>query len=325
MDSAHPYYRRRLADDMQAALAGPRPPPDDGPEPRGRLPLDAGLMRRLDAEYGPFDWRLPETHAFYWAWRGLQAAVHDPEAAGPAAAGAPCSCHPDAHTPAALSSARACHQMLFQSLSAAFRQGRLDFDPAAGVYVTTPRLDLLPQAMKIYEKTLARYPEPLFDEVYTKFLGEAVFMLHAYGYREQAARLFEQARDRDAASYGTMTAEAFVGQAAASLRRQPAEVAPATATAVVEGLLFQACRLRAAGDDAGAEARAREAAAAWELYMQARASEDHRQRTELAPLDWLRRQAERRAAECPDPPEWSVPAPQRQSQPAKPSTSTNRK
>ncbi|MCG2660749.1 MAG: hypothetical protein L6437_10955, partial [Kiritimatiellae bacterium] len=72
---------------------------------------------------------------------------------------------------------------------------------------------------------------------------------------------------------------------------------PPDAIAVVEGLLFQACRQKAGGNSARAAEYERQARAFWDTYMQARASEDHRQRTGLPELDILRRQAERRAQE----------------------------
>ena len=37
-----------------------------------RYKLEPALMKLVDDTYGPLEWRLPETHAIYWATRGLR-------------------------------------------------------------------------------------------------------------------------------------------------------------------------------------------------------------------------------------------------------------
>jgi tetratricopeptide (TPR) repeat protein len=254
---------------------------------REELKLDPALMRQLDAEYGPFDWRLPETHAIYWAWRGRQAT---PDMAGtPGMPGTPGA--------RAFSAYRACDQMMLQCLSAAFRQGRLDFDPATDRYVTTPNLDLLPQAMKIYEEAIARYDAHLFREIYANFLGEAIIILHSYGRLSQAREIYQQTLRRYPIADRTISYDDFISANFAWMQKNAGDLSPPDAAAVVEGFLFQACRQKAAGDSARAAEYERQARAFWNTYMQARASEDHRLRTGLPELGILRQQAERRAQE----------------------------
>ena len=285
MDSAHPFYRRKLAATMQAVLHGARleahPKDADLQRLREELKLDPALMRQLDAAYGPFDWRLPETHALYWAWRGRQATAGAPD------------------TPGGL----ACEQMMLQCLSAAFRQGRLDFDQATDLYVTTPNLDLLPQVMKTYEEVIARYAgnarydERLVRAVYANFFGEAIIILHSYGRDTQAREIYQQALRQYPDFDRTISYDDFISANFAAMQKNAGDLPPPDAVAVVEGLLFQACRRKAAGDSAGATEDERRARAFRDIYMQARASEDHRLRTGLPELDILRRQAERRAQE----------------------------
>ncbi|MDD5679071.1 MAG: hypothetical protein PHW60_13950 [Kiritimatiellae bacterium] len=309
MDSAHPFYKRKLAETMQAVLHGARleahAKDTDLKCLREELKLDPALMRQLDAEYGPFDWRLPETHAIFWAWRGRQAAAGAPGVAGkPDAAGgermtAACSCHHDAPASSAWSGARACDQMMFQGLSAAFRQGRLDFDPATDLYVTTPRLDLFPQAVKAYEEAIARNDIRLFREIYANFLGEAIIVFHSYGRDAQAREIYDQALLRYPPAGRPISYDTFIRTNVVWMQKNAEDLPPPDAVAVVEGFLFQACRHKAAGDLAVVAEYERRARAFWETYMQARASEDHRQRTALPELDILRRQAERHAKEEP--------------------------
>lgn len=287
MDSAHPFYKRRLAEEMDAVLHGPRPRPAysamrsiagrrqlsdlDRKRLQEELKLDVALMQQLDHEYGPCDWRLPETHALYWAWRGR--AVAAPRSAGE----------------------RACDQMIFQCLAAAFRQGRLDFDPAADRYVTTPNLDLLPQAIKSFEEALTRHAEPFFRASYANFLGEAVVVLHCYGQEQEARELYQQTFSRHFPESRPASYTDFIGGSFRWMQQNAGELPPADAVAVVEGFLFQAVQQKASGNLPAAEEYERQARAFWDNFQRARESEDHRQRTGLPALSELRQQAERRA------------------------------
>jgi hypothetical protein len=192
--------------------------------------------------------------------------------------------------------------MMFQCLSAAFRQGRLDFDPATDLYVTTPRLDLLPQVMKTYEEVIARYDERLFRAVYANFLGEAIVILHSYGRDAQAREIYQQVFRRYPDVDRTISYDDFIGANFVSMQKNVGDLSPPDAVAVVEGFLFQACRQKAGGNSARAAEYERQARAFWDIYMQARESDDYRLRTGLPELALLRQQAERRfQAEITDP------------------------
>ena len=39
---------------------------------REKYKLDPKIMQEVDGKYGPMEWRLPETHAIYWAYLGLK-------------------------------------------------------------------------------------------------------------------------------------------------------------------------------------------------------------------------------------------------------------
>lgn len=75
----HMYYKRMWAEEMTQLLDGPRPDynglaskPDTVRRMRHEYKLIPEIMREIDSKYGPLDWRLPETHAIYWAYRGRQ-------------------------------------------------------------------------------------------------------------------------------------------------------------------------------------------------------------------------------------------------------------
>ncbi len=275
MDSAHAVYKRRLATEMQAALGGGRPPPAGAPASAVvaglGLGLDPAVMARVDAVYGPLDWRLPDTLALYWAWRGRQLSL---DGLAP----------PD----------RGCDQMIYQCLVSLFRRGRLAFDPATDRYLTTPNLALLPGVQKAFEEMLARHPEALFRDVHASFLGEAVVLLAGYGETDAARALYADLAGRYGAGQAVPPFEAFVETSLAWMARPESDVTPDHAVAVVEGLFVQAVRSAAAGAADRAAASERRAREFWDGYMQARQGDDHRQRTGLPPIDELRRAAQER-------------------------------
>ena len=41
--------------------------------------IDPAFAEKLNAQYGPLDWRLPEAHAIYWGALGLEKAKENPD------------------------------------------------------------------------------------------------------------------------------------------------------------------------------------------------------------------------------------------------------
>ncbi len=277
MDSAHWYYKRQLASSMANVLDGSSPNYEDNTQLnrlRDEFKLDPEIMRTIDWRYGPFDWRLPETHSFYWAWRGKTIAPQ-PDGAG----------------------ARACAQMLFQSISATFRKGRLEFEPASGLYLTSPRLDLLPHALAVYEETLQTFDLPIFHNAYANFISEAAIIFYCYGELDQAQTLYRKLIDRYGANDNITAFDEFIAASMRAIEHPDFDLPYDDAFAVVEGFLVQAERARAAGDTAQATDYAERARAFRENYMAARSNLDHRLRTGLPDLNLIRAQAERRLKE----------------------------
>ena len=121
VDFAAGHYRAALAREV-APFLGPAGEPPAVPsraasELEARMGMSAARMAELDARFGPMDWRVPASHAVYWAADGL-------DRAGPRDL-LPCR--------------RGLYQALVQMLHGA---GRLDGDPAdpayAGARVTNP-------------------------------------------------------------------------------------------------------------------------------------------------------------------------------------------
>ena len=46
---------------------------------REKYKIDPVFAQKVDEQYGPLDWRLPEAHAIYWAALGLEKAKENPD------------------------------------------------------------------------------------------------------------------------------------------------------------------------------------------------------------------------------------------------------
>jgi hypothetical protein len=169
-DRASAYFQQRLALDMDRAVPGgfadyTRLRPGTAPADtfRAETGLEPAFMQAVDEHYGPLDWRLPETHALYWAFRGLSA-----------------SGDPDNHF---------CGRMIYQSLVTEVFTGALTFDVQRQVYRRAPRPELVGPAIATYEATLARHDWPGVRDSFVAFLGKAASLLRAGGDAADAERL----------------------------------------------------------------------------------------------------------------------------------------
>lgn len=278
MDPAHPVYKWKLVQEMASLFDGPRP--DYSAAPRDRrlvrmkdeFKLDPAVMAEIDRDYGPLDWRLPATHAVYWAYGGRRAAV----------------------TP---SGALGCDQMICQCLAESFRHGRLILDAQTGLYLTVPDLELLPQVVKTYQECLRRHPgEPTLPLSYANFLGEATVILFAYGRIAEARALYQRLLERDPGSDTSLSFEDFMLQ---SLHLAIAETPLRDATALIEGFLVQSYVRAARGEEDLAAAFEGLAGLVWTRLVETSGTTgtaDQWQRAGLAPLEEMRCQAYRRAS-----------------------------
>ena len=176
-DRAHLYYKQKWAVEMNDLLGGPTPDYARlaaDPAAAARLTkdykLDPAVMKQVDAAYGPLDWRLPDTHALYWAWRGNQCA--------------------NAKT------SLPCDRMIYQSMVSTFMHGRLLLRSGESPSETFPYPEILPNVMKAFDHALARHPDASIRSAYVLFLQNAVYVLHVVGQEEEARRVFEMAKTR---------------------------------------------------------------------------------------------------------------------------------
>ena len=182
LDDAHMRYKLRWAQEMQnvtgghpdfQALEHPKTAAEKerAKKLRDVYKLDPEIMRKVDEEYGPFDWRLPDSHAIYWAELFRQHAK-------PSAA--------DTDT---------LRRSIFQSQRMLFFRGGALSPSVTNVteqnFMLWPNLDLMPTINATYEKMIAEQPNLNFQNAHKNFLKEAIPLLYINGRVNQAAFWFD--------------------------------------------------------------------------------------------------------------------------------------
>jgi hypothetical protein len=179
MDDAHLYYKQIWAQQMIAVLGNTNrvdfdaliKPQTEDQRSRAKVlretyKMDPVVMRAVDARYGPLDWRLPESHAIYWAWLGLEKARKEE-----------------------LITLR---RVIYQSMQLAFQRGRLISSKHGQVFSFGPNLDIVENANRAYEDMMEQDPEER-DHItrgHRNFLRDAVYFLYTNNRMAEAARWF---------------------------------------------------------------------------------------------------------------------------------------
>lgn len=200
--------------------------------------LDVEQLKAVDDAFGPFDWRLPESHALYWGYRGR---VHETGAS------------------------RWCDRLLWMSMTETVRQGRLAFVPDRKIYLQGARLDLA--AKGISHCTHDRiFDDPLTGMAAARFLREAALYLDAFGHRKEAEAAFATLKQAPGIAEKAVTLDELVRNEAAQMDMLSAE----SRVARIVGLLARGedwKRLKVAEYGDGYERLAR-------LYWEALVKED---------------------------------------------------
>jgi hypothetical protein len=143
---------------------------------REKYKIDPVFAQKLDAEYGPFDWRLPEAHAVYWGASGLEAARKNPDKVK----------SDDLIT---------LRRIIYQSMYQAFKHGRIINDPFNKTYALEPNLELIPHVNEAYEKMFAEETQPNMRDgilrAQRNFLCDAVYFLYENNRVAEAAKWYK--------------------------------------------------------------------------------------------------------------------------------------
>jgi hypothetical protein len=183
LDDANWYYKQEWAREMSPFFGANgtnfselfQPQNTNAVLLRERYKIDPVFAEKVNAQYGPLDWRLPEAHAIYWGAYGLEKAKE----------------HPDKVKQDDLMTLR---RIIYQSMQQAFYHGRYLANPYNGRYALGPNLDLVAKANDAYETEYAEEANPgQKDGILTahrNFLRTAVYFLYENNRVADAAKWF---------------------------------------------------------------------------------------------------------------------------------------
>lgn len=191
LDDANIYYKSEWAREMKPFF-GPEGtnfdlllnPPDAAARTnavlfREKYKIDPEFAKKVDAEYGPFDWRLPEAHAIYWGARGLAVAQENPDKV-------------QADDLIKL------RRIIYQSMLQAFHHGRIIIDPLSQTYSLGPNLDLTAHVNAAYEQMMSE-DASMRDNIsraHRNFLRDAVYFLYENNRMAEATKWFKYLGDK---------------------------------------------------------------------------------------------------------------------------------
>jgi hypothetical protein len=293
MDDANLYYKREWAEEM-TPFFGPRGTnffalinPQTAEEKanafilREKYKIDPVFAQKVDVEYGPLDWRLPEAHAIYWGAFGLQKAKENPDKVKP----------DDLIT---------LRRIIYQTIYQAFKHGRIIANPFNNTYSLGPDLELIPKVNDAYLTMFAEEAEPAMRDgilrAHRNFLRDAVYFLYENNRMFEAAKWYKMLGDMypnkiildgDANSYPrNLTLDEY---AVARVQSEIGDTSEERTTAVVQGLLVQAYSNLAIGQDDRYAGFKLLAGKVYQHYVAKTAGHDTEQRTPLPPFADLNR------------------------------------
>jgi hypothetical protein len=204
-----------------------------------RYKMDPAFAEKVNAEYGPLDWRLPDAHAIYWGAYGLEKAKANPDKVK----------QDDLIT---------LRRVIYQSLQQSFRWGRYIADPFGRGYDLGPNLDLIPKVNDTYKTLMGEDPK-FADNIATahrNFLRTAVYFLYENDRIPEAAKWYrylgekypnKPILDSDPQSLPrTLTLDQY---AVACAQGDVKDTSQDRTTTLVQSLLARAYRALAMGED----------------------------------------------------------------------------
>jgi len=186
LDDASVYYKQQWANEMAKVFGKKTPNLDELIHPRtederarARLlrdtyKMDPEFMKKVDQEYGPLEWRLPEAQAIYWAALGLEKAKENP-------------------TKIKEDDLITLRRVIYQSMLLSFERGRLVSNPFAQAFEFGPNLDIIPKVNFAYEQAAKEDAQNRdhIERAHRNFLRDAVYFLYEYNRLADAAHWYQ--------------------------------------------------------------------------------------------------------------------------------------
>jgi hypothetical protein len=292
LDDANMYYKVRWAAEMtnffgyEGTNFGPLLHPQTPQDFRrlqvltNQYKLDPAFMKSVDEQYGPFDWLLPEAHAIYWGAKALDEAAKNPD---------------KVKTDDLITVRR----IIYQSMLQAFHHGRVIADPFTGAYSLGPNLDLVAHVNAAYTNSYADEQDPAQKNgilsAHRNFLRDAIYFLYQADRMGEAQKWFNYLAQKypDKAILENrldllpkdLTLDEY---AVAVTQIDINETSQERVTSAIEGLLLQAYRALAGGDDARYENLRNLASRVHDRYQAKTQIGNGNVRTPLMPFDQMR-------------------------------------
>ena len=202
--------------------------------------LDPAFVVAVNEKDGPFDWRLPEAHAIYWAEKGLDEVRKHPQ---------------KAKTDDEIMLRRVVYQSLLQS----FHHGRIVSNPYSAPRLG-PNLDLVSRVNWAYTNYYAEETDAVQTNgiltAHRNFLRDAVYFLYVANRMEEARQWFKYLGDRypnkpivenePESLPKTLTLDEY---AVAVVQIDIGETSQERVTSAIQGLLTQAYASLAMGEE----------------------------------------------------------------------------
>jgi serine/threonine protein kinase len=181
------YYQQQWVRQMNALLGTGRPDFNEWIQPstveartrtenlQTSFKLDPAFMKDVDERYGPLDWRLPATHAIYWAAHGIQHAHILPG-----------KVTPDELAPL--------HRVILHSMGMSFEQGRLLSSPDGPDMELGHNFDIIRHLNAVFESRIKEEEGNLVEHTtrsHRNFLRDAVYALYRASLKTEAVEWFD--------------------------------------------------------------------------------------------------------------------------------------
>lgn len=224
---------------------------------RDELAVDPERMFFIDREFGPFDWRLFQAYVVYWAARGsFDDFLKQGTSASP---------------------------MIRQAMTSSFLEGKLIFDPAAGVLVTTSNFKIVGKLHDYYEYMMEYHYSKQIDYLHKAFLEQAAAVLYTFNQMDAAMEIYEHYQK----GYGgeSVDFETFIAE---NLFKTLHNKTFRNQKVLVESSLFQAYNWLATGDVQRAMGYANFAKLIWARHQK---QNQNNPATQLPPFNDLKQAA----------------------------------
>jgi hypothetical protein len=289
LDDANLYYKQQWAEEMTPFfgpdgtnfenLIHPQTPEErtNAVVLREKYKIDPVFAQKVDGEYGPLDWRLPEAHAIYWAARGLENARENPDKVK-------------------ADDLIQLRRVIYQSDFQAFKHGRIIANPFTQGVELAPNLDLVSKVNDAYREMMSE-DAAMSNHIATahrNFLRDAVYFLYENNRNAAAAKWFDYLGknypdkvifDKDPNSFPrNVTLEQF---AVGRVQEDIGDTSQERTTSAVQGLLLHAFLDLAIGQDDRATGFQTLARAVYDHYQKKMG--DVQARAALPPFDNLKR------------------------------------